>query len=482
MTSATAARKKKPTLQKNPSVNPFTVVAIGASMGGLKAVSALLKALPADTGMAYIYVQHLSPDHKSNLPSILAKVTKMKVEEIDDMELMKPNHVFVIPHNKGIKVTDGHIKLIPRSKAAAAISIDVLFSSLAATHKENVIGVVLSGNAHDGTVGLKAIKDAGGLTFAQDGSAQASSMPESAINAGVVDFVLPPKEIALELVRNSKNAVMRQNIKQRRKEETRKTSDPDLKAIFGMLHKEKGNDFAQYKMATINRRIEHRMHQCKIKTIKQYSKLLEKDKNEVTLLCKELLINVTGFFRDTEVFRYLKTSFLGKLLQNKKNGETLRIWVPACSTGQEVYSIAMLLIELQENKSKKIPVKIFATDLSEQAIRGARLGEYLQSDMNPVSKAQLKRFFTKTGNSYFITKEIREMCVFAPHNILSDPPFFRIDFISCRNLLIYFDAGAQKKVLSTMHFALNDGGVFNAWKIRNHRNIFPNFYPAKQEI
>jgi two-component system CheB/CheR fusion protein len=458
MKSALTLIKKKTTFQKKANKKSFPIVAIGASAGGLEAISVLLKNLPSNTGMAFIYVQHLSPDHKSFLTSILSKITKMHVQEIEEMEHITPNTVYIIPPNRGIEVTDGHIKLLPHSKASSAISIDVLFSSLAQTHKENVIGIILSGYASDGMIGLKAIKKAGGITFAQDESAQASSMPESAIASGAVDYVLSPKEIARELVRLSKNGLVKLPVKKMEEEKTIENRNTDLNAIFELLLKETGVDFSHYKMPTIKRRLSHKMQQVGVKTIKEYVKLLLKDNNELADLYKDMLINVTGFFRDTEVFRYLKTTFLPKLLKTKTFGETLRIWVPACSSGQEAYSIAMLITELQDNKTKKIPVQIFATDLSDQAIRDARIADYSESEMKGISKKHMERFFTKTGDKYRIVKEIREMCVFAPHNILRDPPFSRMDFISCRNLLIYFDSTAQKKVFATLHFALNDGG------------------------
>ena len=450
---------KKSTLQKKTKEKPFTIVAIGASAGGLEAFSLLLKKLPADTGMAYIYVQHLSPDHKSLLTSILSKITKMKVQEIDNMEKMEPNNVYVIPPNKVIEVINGHIQLLPRlGKNIPNLTIDVLFSSLAETHKANVIGIVLSGYASDGMIGLKAIKDAGGITFAQDDSAQANSMPNSAIASGVVDYILSPEEIAVELVRLSKNDFMLQSVKEKQEEFTIENNNFDLNTIFELLLKKTGVDFSHYKMPTIKRRINHKMQQYGVKTIKEYVKLLLQKNNEIDLLYTDLLINVTSFFRETEALQYLKTSILPKLLKSKTTEETLRIWVPACSTGQEAYSIAMIISELQENKRNKIPVQIFATDLSEQVIREARIGEYSQSDVKSVPEKYLKHFFTKEGDKYRIVKELREMCVFAPHNILRDPPFSRMDFVSCCNLLIYFDAAAQKKVFATLHFALKDGG------------------------
>jgi two-component system, chemotaxis family, CheB/CheR fusion protein len=437
--------------------HPFTVVAIGASVGGLEAVSLLLKNLPPDTGMAYIYVQHLNPDHKSLLSTILGKLTKMPVQDIDDMESISPNNVYIIPVNRMIEVVDGHIKLLSRPKNSSIISIDVLFSSLAETHKSNVIGIVLSGNAHDGTLGLKDIKEAGGITFAQDDSAQAGSMPLSAVAAGVVDYVLSPKEIATELVYLSKNKFVKRPIKEKAVSKIIETNNADLNTIFELLRKEAGVDFSHYKIPTIKRRISHKMGQMGIKSVEEYARFLQKNTAEITVLYNSLLINVTSFFRDAEAFEYLKTTLFPKLLKSKTDDEFLRIWVPACSTGEEAYSIAMIINELQEKKSKKVPVQIFATDLSEDSIRVARIGEYAQNDLKFLSEKQVSRYFTKSGDKYRIVKELRDMCIFAPQNILRDPPFSRMDFVSCCNLLIYLDSAAQKKVFSTFHFALTDG-------------------------
>jgi two-component system CheB/CheR fusion protein len=459
MKASGIVKSKKTGISIRTQEKDFPIVAIGASVGGLEAITAFLKNLPADTGMAFIYVQHLSPDHKSFLPSILSKITKMGVQEIEDMEQMAPNNVYVIPHDKGIQVTDGHIQLLPRPKNISTnLSIDVLFSSLAQTHKENVIGVILSGNANDGTQGLKAIKAMGGLTFAQDDSAQASSMPRSAIAAGVVDYVMSPKEIARKLSTISKNGFPWPKKIVNKKKGIVEVNNQDLKAIFELLFKKTGVDFTHYKKPTIKRRLNHKMLQCGAKTIREYANLLGKKNSEVDLLYKDLLIHVTDFFRDKEAFRYLKTTFLPKLLKSKNSDETIRIWVAACSSGQEAYSLAMMLTELQENKTRKIPVQIFATDLSENAIHIARTGEYSKLDMQSVPKKYVDRFFVKTGETYRIIKELREMCIFAPHNILRDPPFSRIDFITCCNLLIYFDAAAQKKVFAALHFALNEHG------------------------
>jgi two-component system CheB/CheR fusion protein len=452
----------------------FPIVAIGASLGGLDAISTILQNLPANTGMAYIYVQHLSPDHKSLLTTILSKITKMKVQEIENMEFIEPNNIYVIPHNRIIKVIDVHIQLLERPKNSSAISIDVLFSSLAETHKKDVIGIVLSGNATDGTYGLKKIKEFGGITIAQDNTAQAESMPQSAIDSGYVDFVLSPEEIALKLVKLSllplKNIVIKP-----RKVVTIEDNNQELKLIFELLLKETGVDFSHYKMATIKRRLNHKMLQCGVKNLKAYLGILQAKNNEIDILYNDLLINVTSFFRDNDVFKYLKSALFPKLLAGKSEDEVLRIWVPACSTGEEAYSIAILLSELLVKQTLKIPIQIFATDLSEHAIREARLGEYSINELTPLSKKQIDLHFIKKGDIYKISKELRDMCIFAPHNILKDPPFSRMDFISCCNILIYFDSEAQKKVFNSLHFALNEDGYLMLGKAESVGTTSPLF-------
>jgi two-component system, chemotaxis family, CheB/CheR fusion protein len=447
--------------------NRFPIVAIGASAGGLEAMVELLKYLPPDTGMAFIYVQHLSPDHKSMLSEILSKKTKMKVQDIDDMDKIQPNNIFVIPYNKGIEVTDGHIKLIPRSTGSSSISIDILFSSLAQAQKERVIGIVLSGSASDGTIGMKEIKNEGGLTFVQDDSAKFISMPHSAIVAGVVDFILSPKEIAFELARLSKHPFVNMDDPKTNTEDLIDNSNPDLKNILNLLYKSTGVDFGLYKMSTIKRRVIRRMLLYKITTLKEYTKLLGQKNEEIDILYQDLLINVTSFFRDTDSHKYLKESLFPKLLKRKKVGESLRIWVPACSTGEEAFSIAMILLEIQESQTNTIPIQIFATDLSIQAISKARIGVYTKQELETVSPKRIQRFFTVSDGGFRVNKAVRNMCVFAQHNILSDPPFSKLDFISCCNLFIYLDISAQKKAVNTFHYALNPDGFLMLGKSEN---------------
>ncbi len=441
-----------------PIIDTFPIVAIGASSGGLEAVTELFKSLAPDTGMAYIFIQHLSADHKSILTELLAKTTKMKVQEIEDMELMKPNNVYVIPSTKGIEVMDGHIQLIPRAKTGAQLTIDVLFTSLAETHKEDAIGVVLSGNASDGTIGLRAIKQEGGITFAQDSSAKYDSMPQSAISEGVADFILSPKEIAKELGRISKHAFKDKKTLRPGRESAIDDALPELRSILQLLQKTTAVNFSGYKMSTIKRRILRRMLIYKIATLGQYYKLLNTNSNEVDILYNDLLINVTDFFRDVDTFHYLKNTLFPKIIKAKQPNEKLRVWVTACSTGQEAYSIAMLLVELLGDKLAKKQVQIFASDLSEQAIKRARAGIYSKNEIKAISTKRLTEFFVEKEGHFQINKSVRELCIFAPHNILGDPPFSHIDFVSCCNMLIYFDNDSQKKVFTTFHYALAPGG------------------------
>jgi len=463
--------KNKSSGIKEIKEHSFPIVAIGVSAGGLEAMMDLLKNLPSDTGMAFIYVQHLSPDHKSMLTDILSKHTAMKVQEIHEMDEIKPNTVFVIPSNKGIEVTDGHIKLISRSVSSTADAINILFSSLALAEKQRVIGIVLSGSANDGTLGLKAIKEEGGITFAQDDTAKFSSMPKSAIAAGVVDFILSPKEIALELARLSKNPLVHTLGVESGNEDLMDTEirrdNPDLKIIFDLLRSSTGVDFNAYKINTLIRRIIRRMLLHKITSLHEYANLLLQKNEEIDILYQDLLINVTRFFRETDTHNYLKETLFPALIKRKKTGEPLRIWVPACSTGEEAYSIAMMLLEIKESQPTNIPVQIFATDLSRNAISKARIGVYSKQELASISPKRIQRFFTKADGSYRVNKALRAMCVFAPHNILRDPPFSRLDFISCCNLFIYFDTAAQRKAVNTFHYALNHEGFLMLGKSEN---------------
>ena len=439
-------------------IKPSQIVAIGASAGGLEAITELLQHLSPKSGMTYLYIPHLSPDHKSILTTLLAKSTVMKVQEVTNGVKMEPNVFYIIPPDKEMTVVDGHVKLTPRSKKREVhLPIDTFFTSLAEIHKEDAIGIVLSGSASDGTKGLLAIKAAGGLTFAQDESAKFHSMPKSAITAGAVDFVLSPREIAEELIRISKVDYIKSNAV-KPTEKGIEDADPALKKILNLLLIHTQVDFSHYKMATIKRRILRRMMLNKIDSLQNYVALIEEKKDEINILHQDLLINVTTFFRDTDAHIYLKNSLFPTILKSKTDAEKFRIWIPGCSTGQEAYSISMTILEVQAELGTAVPIQIFATDLNNKAIHKARAGEYAKSDLGMVSPKRLQRFYTKTGSKFRIAKIVRDMVVFAPHNILKDPPFSKVDFISCCNLFIYLDTSAQKKTLSTFYHALNEDG------------------------
>lgn len=477
---------RKPALQ---STTTFPIVAIGASSGGLEAVTELLKNLSPKTGMAFVYFQHSDPNRKSALAAILSRVTKMQVQEMAEWEKIAPGNFYTFPPDKEIKVLKGKIKLSPRKKIHTRTSVDGIFSSIAEVYKENVVGIVLSGNASDGALGLKAIRHSGGITFAQDDSAQFNSMPQSAIAEGVVDFVLSPKKIAQKLNLLSEHDFIKPKhpLKIRKdiignKESAGGGAEPDLSAILHLIYKINGVDFSGYKMNTIKRRILRRMIMHKFTTLKQYEKFLHKEPSEVSLLCNDLLINVTDFFRDPEAFRYLKTVLFPKLIKNKKRGESLRIWVAGCSTGQEAYSVAILLLEILGNSYSEKQIQIFATDLSEQAIKRARDGIYSKHELKSVSSRQLELFFTKFNGGYRVNKSLRDMCAFATHNILSDPPFSKIDFVSCCNMLIYFNSISQKRALSILHYALNEGGYLMLGKSESTGTSSSLFTPVSKRF
>jgi two-component system CheB/CheR fusion protein len=459
-------KKIEPENEKVKS-KPYPIVAIGASAGGLEAVTQLLKNLPPDTGMAYVYIQHLDPNHESMLSTILSKATKMRVIQAEDLVAIEPDHLFIIPPDKNMSVVDGVIKLNDREpRPAINMPIDQFFVSLAEKQKEGSIGIVLSGTANDGTVGLKAIKAAGGFTFVQDESARFQSMPKSAIAEGVVDMVLSPQDIANELVMLSKKtelmskiiSIPSNNEVTEEPEQGTLVDDEDVVNILRLLKKATGVDFLHYKRSTIGRRILRRMLLYKLETAKEYLHFLQSRPGETNLLYQDLLIHVTSFFRDAETSEYLQKSLLPNILKNKSPSDPLRVWIPACSTGEEAYSMAILILEVLGDNTAPSTIQIFATDISETSITKARLGLYTKNELANVSPARLQRFFTKIDGSFRIQKGIRDLCVFAPHNIFRDPPFSRLDMISCCNLLIYLDNVLQKKAVSTFYYALNPSG------------------------
>jgi two-component system, chemotaxis family, CheB/CheR fusion protein len=456
--------KKQSAKQKKKSSKPesiFPVVGIGASAGGLAAFKKLLNAIPEDSGMAFVLIQHLDPDHESLLPEILQKSTEIPVSEVTDKCLFKPNHIYVMPSNKMMDTSDGKLQLAPRpvkNKSERILPIDLLFTALSDVYESHAIGVVLSGTASDGTKGLKTIKENGGITFAQSlDSADYTGMPSSAIQAGVVDFILPPKKIPAKLLEVTQIINDPATL-----EDPPKLDDEDaFRQIITLLRVRRGTDFTYYKQTTIRRRILRRMAINKSKKVAEYLKYLRENKEEQDTLYKDFLIPVTSFFRDPKIFENLSAKILPKLLKNVPADKTIRIWVAGCSTGEEAYSLAILFKELTDTHSSgnhEKRVQIFASDLSETAIEKARLGTYSGTELAGVSEKRLKRFFTKTNGRYQVNRQIRDMCVFAVHNFLKDPPFGKMDLISCRNVLIYFEPYLQKKALTTFHYVLNPDG------------------------
>jgi two-component system CheB/CheR fusion protein len=451
----TTAKTSKP--QPQATVQNFPVVGIGASAGGLDAFKRLLKEIPEKSGMAYVLVQHLDPSHESILPEILQRVTSVPVHEITEDIHLAPDHIYIIPENKILTSTDGVLRLNPRDKNILNLCIDIFFTSLAEVHKEFAVGVILSGTGKDGTKGLKAIKEHGGISIAQSlETAVYNSMPESAINAGVVDFILAPEKISEELLRiNSINKMIHED---KREKQQVKDDEYAFKQILLLLRQRSGVDFQYYKELTLHRRIARRIAIVKIKDLSSYLDFLRLEKSEQDALFQDMLIPVTSFFRDPKTFHALTETVFPSLLKSKSPETPIRIWIAGCSTGEEAYSTAICLQEFFGTKLHHIKVQIFASDISEKAIQKARTGVYTETDVESLSALQLEKYFTKNSAGYEVNKGIRDMCVIATHNFLKDPPFAKMDLISCRNVLIYMQNFLQQKAFATFHYALKENG------------------------
>jgi two-component system CheB/CheR fusion protein len=434
--------------KKDMSITP--VVAIGASAGGLEAIVQLLENLPADTGAAFIILQHLSASHESILPELLEKKTRMKVRRVNEGMVVEADYVYVITPGTNLTIADNKFSLTQRSKSDDGIhTIDYFLTALAPVYQGKAIAVILSGTASDGTAGVKAVKAEGGITFAQDDSARFQGMPRHAIESGFIDFVLPPRRIAIEL-----QAILQGMFRNELKVENIENNEDELHKIHIILLNKHDVDFTLYKQTTIIRRIIRRMSMNRLNTLEQYIKLLRESKVEVDLLYKDLLINVTSFFREPTLYSALSKKIFPALMKNRRPNDPVRIWIPACATGEEPYSIAICLFEYLKDKAMSTPIQIFATDLSEAAINRARSGIYSQNSLANVSMQRMRKFFVKIDGSYQIIKPIRDVCIFATHNLLKDPPFSRMDIISCQNVLIYMEQTAQKKIMQAFHYAL----------------------------
>ncbi len=455
---AQVQRKGKPSNKENPSdasPNNFPIVAIGASAGGLEAVTSLLHALPAEPGMSLVFISHLDPTHESAMVELLSRTTRLPVHQAAEGMHVVRNAVYVLPPNADMTISDDVLHLVRREAGRGHhMPIDSFFASLADDRTSNAIGVILSGNANDGTLGLSAIKNKGGITFAQDPqTAKYDGMPNSAVTSGVVDFVLPPERIAQELIR-----IQREPRPAQPSGDAFDGKDRLMKEVFRLLRTVSKVDFGDYKVATIQRRILRRMNINRVSELPDYVKLLQRNPQEVESLYRDVLINVTGFFRNPEVFESMRDVVYPKLLLERNISEPLRVWVPGCSTGEEAYSHAISLAEVLSELRVEVPIQIFGTDLSESAIQRARTGFYKESVSSEVSEIRRRRFFHKVPDGYQISKFIRDMCVFARQNVFSDPPFSRMDLISCRNVLIYLGPILQKKIIPIFHYALKDRG------------------------
>jgi len=433
------------------------IVGIGASAGGLEALGIFFENMPFDSGLSFVVVQHLSPDYKSLMAEILSKKTKMKVLQAEDGMIVLPNYVYLIPPKKNITIY--HKKLIltdsehEHGTMILNLPIDIFFKSLAKDQGKKSIGIILSGTGSDGTRGIRAIKEANGMVMVQDEkSAKFDGMPRSAISTGIVDYVLSAEKMPEELLKYIQNPYVLS------KNHISLLQDNDcLTKIFALIRNKTGIDFSYYKETTVLRRIERRLSINQIGNLNDYVRYLLEYSNEIITLSKELLIGVTSFFRDTDAFEEISLKVIPSIFENKISNSPIRVWVAGCSTGEEAYSIAILFKEYMEKTNKKFDIKIFATDIDTNAVSIASTGIYPESIIADVGEDRLQKYFTKKGDNYKIMPCIREMIIFARHNIIKDPPFSKIDLISCRNLLIYLQNVLQKKVISLFHFALNKG-------------------------
>ena len=449
----TSNKQKSVKEKKAEGIKPFPIVGIGGSAGGLEAFTNLLQHLPSNLGMAYVYIQHLSPSHESFLPEILQRKTGMKVQKVKDNTAVQKDHVYVIPPGYSVSIADGKLTLKKQAKEDTVHSIDYFLTSLAPLYQQNAIGILLSGTGTDGTAGLMAIKDEGGITFAQDDSANYQGMPRHAAELGYADFVMPPDKIAQELTSLIKHpfAVTTQN-------EFFSQNRNELRKIHMIMNGKRGVDFSHYKQSTIHRRILRRMALHKTDSIHAYAQLLRDNRNEVDALYQDLLITVTNFFRDPQMYQALTGKLLPTLFRNRKPGDPIRIWIPGCATGEEAVSFAIIILEYLGEKAITTPIQMFATDLNEKAIEKARSGIYIKSAVQNISSQRLRKFFIKLDGKYQVVKAIRDMCIFAPHNLLKDPPFSKMDIISCQNVLIYLEAVQQNKIMHAFHYALKPSG------------------------
>ncbi len=433
----------------------FSIVGMGASAGGLEAFEQFFSKMPSDTGMAFVLVPHLDPTHASMMTELLKRVTRMEVTEAKEGVKVKPNCLYVIAPNKEMTIFHGSLGLeAPKMAHGLRMPIDTFLRSLAEDQGESAVGIILSGTGMDGTLGLRAIHGAGGMVMVQDPkTAKYAGMPSSAVQTGVADYILPPEKMPEMLT-----TYVRKSVKGGPRPITEKTG-LSLQKILAVIRSRTRHDFSLYKKTTLTRRIKKRLNLHAIDDIDTYVRFLQEHPEEVQALFNDFLIGVTQFFRDPEAFDSLKKKALSKYVEDKPDGYTLRVWVPGCGSGEEAYSIAMALTECIEESKQNLKIQIFGTDIDEEAINRARGGIYSGNIAADMSPDRLKRFFAKDGGMYRLRKEIREMVVFAIQDIVSDPPFTKLDLLSCRNLLIYLETELQNRLLPLFHYSLKPEGI-----------------------
>ena len=453
--------------QDNKQEKHVIVVAIGASAGGLESFEEFFRNLTASSEIAFILISHLDPGHASMLTEILQRWTKMPVREVQDKMAIEPNHVYVIPPNCDMAIFHGVLQLrIPEKIRGQRLPIDYFFRSLAEDQGERSIGVILSGTGTDGTFGLRAILGAGGLTFVQDpATAKYDGMPSSAVRSNLATYILTVDKMPQKILSYVNNQF-------KKEAKAFPAADDsiiyDTREILKIVRSATSHDFSLYKQTTIGRRIERRMEAKSMESINDYARYLRGNPAETQILFKEMLINVTNFFRDPEAFDILKKDIIPQLFLDKPEDYCFRIWVPGCASGEEAYSIAISLREHMDEIKQDFKIQIYSTDINDESIIAARLGVYPENITLDVSPDRLKRFFIKDTGTYRVKKEIREMVTFAVQNVINDPPFIKLDFISCRNLLIYLELQLQKLLISIFSYALKPGGILFFGLCRNY--------------
>ncbi len=435
-----------------------TIVGVGASAGGLEAFSSMIRALPSTPGFAIVLVQHLAPQHESALPTLLASYTSMPVVQVTEGMRVEVDHLFVIPPNVQMALTDGHFHLKPRPEDRSQYTpIDSFLTSLAEHAQSRAVGVILSGTASDGARGIREVKAAGGITFAQKpDTAKYDGMPRAAIATGMVDIVLSPPDIAVKLTQIATHPYVRELVV--RSGDELRVRDDQLRRIFDLLRPASGIDFRHYKLPTIKRRLLRRMALHRLTDVQHYIRLLEQTPDEIRALYQDLLIHVTRFFREPESFKAFAEQIFPTIIDHRREQQPIRAWVSGCATGEEAYSLAISLLDYVHARQLHLGIQIFATDVSDMAIEHARAGLYPASIEADVSPDILRRFFTKVDGSYRVSKAVRDLCVFARQDLTKDPPFSRLDLILCRNVLIYMDVVLQQRLISVFHYALNRDG------------------------